>query len=645
MGKQGKTNAQPVAPNVIIDFLKGIMPFSQLEESTLKKLAKHFKIDFFPKGTKLLVAGETDVEHFYLIQQGGVKCYLINEEGEITLKDYRGEGDYIGALGIIRNSKANLNVETVEDTFCFVLPKEIFLELIKKETGFAQYFLKSFSEKYVKTAYSELRNYRITIPSTEDLYLFSVEAKDIIKPPLITVNSGDSIQKAASKMSEHRVGSVLIESCNSPGEIVGIITDRDLREKVVSKGLDYRLPVNKIMSSPVQSVPYNAICFDILVKMMSTGIHHLAVEKDGKIIGVITSNDIVALQGHSPYYFLKEIGKQKTIRGLYPLAQKLPDIIKNLIKEGAKAGNITRITAILNDHIVSRMLTLLEEEMGAPPVGYCWLLMGSEGRREQTFKTDQDNAIVYWDPEDERLAKESREYFSEFAKKAIDHLVNCGYPPCPGNIMASNPKWCQSLSVWEEYFNRWISTPEPEEVLHASIFFDFRGAYGHMAIATTLKDFLIEKTQQDKVYLWHMARETVSAGVPLSFFRNFIVEKTGEHKNKLDIKKHGITPFVNFSRIMALNWGIRETNTMQRLQLLYDNGYIADDLWKTATEAYEFVMQLRLLHQLNQIEEGILPDNYINPGELTDLEKRMLKDAFRVIERLHRALESTFQLR
>ncbi|MCI5149319.1 MAG: histidine kinase, partial [Candidatus Electrothrix sp. MAN1_4] len=305
-------------------------------------------------------------------------------------------------------------------------------------------------------------------------------------------------------------------------------------------------------------------------------------------------------------------------------------------------GNISRMISILNDHILERLLTLLEEEMGPPPVLYCWLLMGSEGRREQTFKTDQDNAIIYADPKNEQQGKEAQEYFTAFARKAIDHLVECGYPLCPGEIMAVNPKWCQPLSVWKGYFEDWVGSPDPQELLHATIFFDFRAGFGKAVLADKLRQHLNTLTARQELYLLHLAGQCLSGRAPLSFFRNFIVEKNGEHKNKLDIKHQGITPFVNFARILALRYGIRETNTLARLHVLAKERILEETLWATAMDAYEMQMQLRIIHQLNQIEAERQPDNYIAPDELSELEKRMLRDAFEVIDRLHSVLKTMF---
>lgn len=630
-----------VAPEMAIDFFRNILPFSGLDDSRLNALAHHCRVDFYPKGTRLLTAGKTDITHLFLIQRGGVRAFIEDDEGEVTLKDFRGEGAYIGALGIIRGTPANLNIETVEDTFCFLLPRDIFLKLVEEEPSFTQYYLKSFSEKVVNTAYRELRHHKVSKRAGEDLYLFSVRVGDLVKT-LRKVSGDESIRQAANLMTEYGVGSLLVHDPEDEENIVGIITDRDLRTKVVASGLDYTLPVMEIMTGPVETVLSQTLCFDVLLKMMSTSIHHLAVERRGKIIGVVTSHDIMLLQGHSPYYLFKEIRGQQTYTGLYTLAQKIPEVIRGLIKEGAKAGNITQMIAILNDHIMARVLTLLEQELGSPPLPYCWLLMGSEGRREQTFKTDQDNAILYADPSSDTEKEEAEKYFKKFADNAIEHLVNCGYPLCPGEIMARNPKWCQPLSVWKGYFASWINAPDPAELLNATIFFDFRAGFGDSSLARELRTHMNKEAQDKDIFLFHLGRQCMGTRVPLSFFKNFIVDTDGKHKNHLDIKRQGLTPFVNFARVLALKYGVNETNTLARLKALFDAGFLDDDIWISANSAYELQMQQRLIHQLRQMEEGTHPDNHINPGQLSELERRMLKDAFRVIERLYSVLDKMY---
>ncbi|MEZ0328885.1 MAG: DUF294 nucleotidyltransferase-like domain-containing protein [Dissulfuribacterales bacterium] len=637
-----KKDIHTVSPEIIIQFFTKVMPFSDLNTSVLEELSSRCLIDFYPKDTLIFRQDETEVNYLYLIQKGGVKIYLKNESGEVILKDFRGEGSYIGALPIIQGTKANLNVETVEDTFCFLLPKDIFLKLIHTNPQVANYYLKSMSEKLIRTAYAELRHNKMMPRSEGTLYLFSVQVGDIIKKKPEVISPNDTVQQAAVRMAELHIGSLLVT--DERGEVMGIVTDKDLRTKVVAAGLPYDTHVAAIMTAPIYEIQAHEICFNALIAMMSQRIHHLVVKRKNELAGVITAHDIMVLQGSSPLYLFREIMAQTRIEGLYPLAKQMPSVIRNLIEEGAKANNITRMITILNDHLLDRLLTLLQEEMGPAPISFCWLSMGSEGRKEQTFHTDQDNAILYADSKNAEQAQAAQAYFKAFTRKAIDHLVACGYPPCPGNIMATNPKWCVSLNAWQNYFSRWISEPNPQEILNATIFFDFRPTYGHTELGKTLWEYLIEQCKKNTAFLYFLAQDCVSSPPPLSFFRNFIVEKDGEHKNQLDIKKRGIAPFVDFARLLSLKNGIKETNTLARMQLLYEGGHLSRELYTEMRDAYDFLMQLRLVHQLQLLEQGMTPDNYIDPASLSELEKQTLKEAFGVIGRMHGVLKNLFRV-
>ncbi len=637
-------NEQSFIPiDTVVSFLAKTLPFNRLPPETLQSLAGKCVIDFFPEGTMIFRQGVTPVDSLYLIQKGGVKSYLQNDEGEVTLKDYRGEGEYFGALPIIQGTRANLNVETVEDTFCFLIAKADFQTLLAGNAEVAQYFLRTMSAKLVKGVYAELRQQRIAPRTDGALYLFSAPVEEIAKGGLFTAPGSTTVREVARIMSDNFIGSLLLT--DEAGKIQGIVTDKDLRAKVVAKGLPFETTAATIMSAPVRTISSQAMAFDALLMMMKEKLHHLAIERGGEIVKMITTHDIMVEQGTSPLYLFREIVAQRTISGLYPLAKKVPFVIRTLIEEGAKANNITRMITVLNDHILDRLLSLMIEELGEPPLPFCWLLMGSEGRREQTFKTDQDNAILYRDCADPTLLALAEEYFSAFARAAIDHLVNCGYPLCPGEVMASNPKWRQPLSVWKEYFTTWCGVPEPQQILHSTIFFDFRPGFGNAALAEELRTMLNTTAQQGGLFLLHMARNGLSTRPPLSFFKNFIVEKDGEHKNTFDLKARGMVFFADFARLMALKYGIAEVNTLDRLRLLQEGQHLPHGLCAEIIEAYEFLMQLRLVHQLKMLEEGRQPDNYINPTDISDLERQTLKEAFAVITRLQETVRQEFSIR
>ncbi len=633
---------QSTPPDTLIAFLRTSLPFKELDEALLIRLARECVIDFFPNETLIFQQGVTEVTHFYLIQKGGVKIYLKDEEGDVTLKDFRGEGEYFGALPLIQETRANLNVETVEDTFCFLFPKESFLTLLQTAPQVTRYFLRSMSEKLVNTAYAELRHHRIAPKTDSALYLFSIPAGDIVKGPPRTIPLDKSVQHAAQLMSNDRIGSLLVE--DPAGEIIGIVTDRDLRTKVVAKGLDYTTPIKEIMTASVHSISSHAVCFDALCDMMSARIHHLLVKENTKVIGLISTHDIMVLQGTSPLSIFKEIQAQRDTKGLHALARKIPQVVRTLVEEGAKACNIARMITIMNDHILERLLELLIDEAGVPPVPFCWLFFGSEGRREQTFKTDQDNGILYASSTEPEIIETSRRYFHSLGQRAMLELQACGFPPCPGNIMASNPQWCQTEESWRGYFNQWIFKPDPQEVRNATIFFDFRAGYGNKALAQELRSYLADQAGSQELFLQHLARDCMQSRPPLSFFRNFIVEKDGQHRNRLDLKTRGLVPFVDFARVMALKYGIQETNTMDRLRLLTDGSHIPADLGRESEEAYEFILHLRLIHQMRRLENDRAPDNHIDPGDLSDLEKQTLKEAFDVVGRLLNFIRQEFHL-
>lgn len=621
-----------VAPEVAVAFLKSTMPFRELEEDALKELALHCKIDFYPKGTRLLTYNESDITHLYLIQRGGVRAFITDEDGEVVLKDYRGVGSNIGALGIIRETKANLNIETVEDTFCYLIPRDIFKELVRSVSALSHYYLKSFSDNIVTTAYTELRKNKLTRRSSEELLLFNTKAGELSKP-LFSVSATTSIQESGAIMARQGIGSLLVYVDEDPGAMIGIITDTDFRSKVIAEGRDIREPVSSIMSSPLKTVPADMLCFDVLLKMMTTSIHHLGVEQGGRITGVITSHDIMVQQGNSPYYLFKEIASQNEFEGLYLLSDKISGLVRNIINEGAKAGDIARMIALINERILAQILTLVHRHNGPAPVKYSWLMFGSEGRKEQTFKTDQDNGIVYSDPEPGRL-EEVEKYFRAFGEQVSYHLLQCGYPTCPDNVMASNPKWCLSLSGWKDRYSYWIEDGDQQEQLDASIFFDFRHGYGTEQLAVDLRDHVITCCRRTNSIIDNLCHSFLELRPPLSFFQQFLVEQNGDHRDRLDIKMRGLVPFVDFARVLSLKYGIRQTNTLTRLKRLATKMRLERDFYLEMVEAYELQMQLRVINQLSQIEQGEEPDDYIYPEQLSELEKRMLKDGFVVIGKM-----------
>jgi CBS domain-containing protein len=629
---------QPAGYDSIITFLEGTLPFSELDRPSLVRIARHCLVDFFPAGTRLLRRGVSEVDGLYLIQKGAIRLF---HEDEGVLVDIRTDGASLGALSLFNGEKAALDAETVEDTFLIKIPRDKFFEAVHLNPAIPRFYLKSFADTFLSKAFEEMRCKPAAQHEDHSLHLFSNPVGGLVSREPVSVPFGLSIQAAAREMIRHNTGSLLFREPS--GEICGIVTDTDLR-KAMALGRDLQAPAETIMSTPVESIDASAVCFDALMTMMSRNIHHLVVRSHDKVQGVISSHDIMLLQGRSPMSVFREIASRTTIAGLYPLHDSITPVIRTLVQQGAKAGNITRMIAILNDQIITRLIELMLRELGPPPVKFCLLLMGSEGRREQTFATDQDNALIIENCGVDFLERAAETYFSAFTERMVGHLINCGFPRCPGDMMASNPVWRGTLDAWKGRVDTWVAAPEPQRVLASSVFFDFRGVCGHKDLAENLRQHVTSACAGKDLFLRYLAADCLNARPPLTFFKNFMVEKDGEHKNTLDIKGRGLLPFMDFARVMSLYHGIRETGTLTRLDLLHQAGHLSRDLYHEAREAFEFLLHARLMHQLEQMEAGQKPDNRIDPGTLSALEKRTLREAFGVITALHGVLRETFRL-
>lgn len=627
-----KSGRFAVTPSVVLQLLRNTLPFSDLDKGILEDLAGKCLIDFFPRGTLIFEQDVTEVSYFHLIQKGGVKIFSTTSDTVTTLKDFGGEGETFGALPMVKGLKADINVETLEDTFCLLIEKATFLELLREHPSLAQYYMESFSQDLMFSAYAELRFERIRAKSGDSCYLFNNQVGDLIRTPPEVVSGTTTVREAASTMTRLGIDSLLVR--DEAKSVMGIITNKDLRTKVVAAGLDHATPVQLIMVAPASSIPAQASCFEALLKMMKEQADHLAVENRKKIMGVITSRDIMVFQGVSPLHLFREAVSQRSLEGLCDMSRRIPNLVRALVEQGAKADDITPMITLLNDRILNSMLNLIQKDIGPPPAPFCWLALGSDGRREQIFRSDQDNALIYENPEDSREREAAEAYFETLTWKAVDSLVASGYPRCPGDIMASNPRWRKPRPVWEGYFNHWMSSSDLREISQVASFLDFRGGPGDTTIADSLRQWVVAQSERHGAFLMRIAEDCLQNWPPLSFFRNLIVEKDGKHRNRLDLKTRGILPFVNFARLMALRHGISETNTLARLRLASENGYLSRKFYLDAREAYEFLSQLLLVRQLEMVERGAVPGSFADPSELSELEKRMLKEVFAVIERM-----------
>jgi CBS domain-containing protein len=346
----------------------------------------------------------------------------------------------------------------------------------------------------------------------------------------------------------------------------------------------------------------------------------------------------------SPLFITRELEHQTDPAGLRRVLDQAQRVLPVLLQQGIRAGQLGWLMADLNDQLVRRVLELTEAALGPPPVPYCWLVLGSEGRREQAFKTDQDNALIYADPPPP-AADVTRAYFLEFGRQAVAGLIEAGFPPCAGQYTADNPQWAQPLSGWFEHFRHWVATWEPDEATNFLIFFDFRGIHGDLSLAEQLRHFTFALLSEQPRFLTRLAHLSASMPPPVGFLGQFTVEHSGEHKDEFDLKHRGLVPIVDLARFLALQSHLGETNTLNRLEQVKDAGYLPADLAHELAQAFEFMLNLRIRHQWQQVQAHQPPSNHINPKHLSALDRSFLREAFKIIARAQAVLREKSHLK
>jgi PAS domain S-box-containing protein len=446
--------------------------------------------------------------------------------------------------------------------------------------------------------------------------------------------------RAAALMAQAKSSAIVVKAPG--GEPVGIVTDQDLRNRVLAAGVGSSVPVSRIMSAPLTRITDHALLFEAAQTMQEHNIQHLVVTDDrGEAIGVLNGSEILHGQRHALALLLSEIKSSLWPESLKESQAKLPVFVKALLESGARVEHITRIMSTVSDAIMIRLIELAEAELGPPPAPYSFIVMGSPARDEQTLATDQDNAIVYSDIEPER-EDEVRRYFLKLGERVCDWLDLAGYRKCKGNTMASNPRWCQPMSRWREYLTSYVTVGTPQDLLDVNIVFDFRCARGEARHIAELRGHLRDLLKNGQAaFFFHLADSTLRFKPPVGFFGNIQIETSGRHAAAFNIKS-AIIPLVNFARIYALRQGYEETNTLARLRRLRDDGILLPSSHDELVQAYAALMQMRLAHQATQWSEGVEPDNQIDLRKLTALERMVLKKVFADITVFQARLETDF---
>lgn len=474
--------------------------------------------------------------------------------------------------------------------------------------------------------------------------MFARRVRDVVARAPVTCGAGESAREIARRLTRERVGSVVVT--DGAARPLGIVTDRDLRGKVVAEGRDAATtPAAAIMSSPLVTIRPDAFAWEAVLEMTRREIHHLGVLDGERLAGVVSSSDLLVPHTTHPVTLAREIGRAASAAALAALGQRVTALVRVLVEEGGSATDIGEMVAELNDRVVARVLTLAvaaqEAAAGPAPVGWAWLAFGSEARREQTLRTDQDNGLVYADPPPEARAAAAG-WFARLGTAAVDLLVAAGVPRCEGDVMASNPRWCQPLAVWAEYFRGWMRVTAPGPLLSAAIVFDLRPVAGDLALGVTLRELLRAEAPGQRAFLRFLAHDVVSHRPPLTLLRHLAVPRRGPGRGRIDVKFAGAQQVVGAARLAALELGLAETNTVARLRGAVARGWHGEGEVAELVDGYRHLLRLRLVHQLDQLGRGERADNLVEPAALRRADRLLLVDALRTVARLQAELRERY---
>ena len=620
--------------NLITDrvayFLKDYPPFSEMEQSDLDQIADKITVKYFRPDEYLFKEGDEQSGFCFVLNQGNIKLFK-NESLKEVLVDQCEPGDIFGVRSIITKSHYSMTAQSVEESLVYAIPKELFERLFRNNPSFSSYFASGYAagQVIVRSDHATQSPMKASVIAPKMEYTKEV----------ITCHEA-SIAEAASIMSQHGVGSIIIT--NQKNCPLGIVTDTDLRNKVLAKGKDPNDSVKSIMSSPVKAIKESVTLSEVMMEMIRTGVHHLVVTADGThetaVRGIISDHDVVMSQQNHPASLLKSIKRSTNPSEWSVIRDKAEVMLQEFLDQEVKTSLIATLITKINDTIIEKAIALaLEKYPEAASVNFCWLSLGSEGREEQLLRTDQDNAILFEDSQDN---EQTQKLLLNVAVEVNAILVQCGFVECPAQIMAKNPKYCQPISEWKAYFDSWIQTPDPKAVMNSTIFFDYRSGFGGPDLIDQLDKYLIQAVRKNPIFLNFLAQNSLQNPPPLSFFKNFLVERGGEHKDEFDIKKRAMMPLADTARLLLLDHHVSGIqNTVERYHKLAELEPNNRELYEAAAESYEIFMAHRASNGLKNGDSG----RFIDLNDLNKLEKQVLKNAFLSIKELQDITKVRFQ--
>ncbi len=614
-----------------IEILKKTAPFDLLPEDVLMEVSELLEEVKYNKELVIYQQEMTKMNGVDIIVKGEYESFFYDSTQNKRNIRLHGPFYVYGGISVLLNRKRSLKtVVAKKGTVVFTLGRKDFAELCKTFEKFFHYFTAEFGKRMLDDEFAHF----VKRPSTYDEsyiaadQLYSSKIESIQYRPIISCPGSTPVYLAAKLMARNKVSCLFIK--DEAAEITGFITDITIRDKVVANLADAKNPVISIAEKPVVSISTKAYVYEAILMMFRTKTRYLLIEDKGEYIGFQSRNKLLSEQAQTPLVFIQSVKSASTVPELKKKWQKVPDIVTQLLERGVNAEIANQVITTVADTIAIKVIEGVIDEMGTPPAKFAFMVLGSEGRKEQTLKTDQDNAIIYEDKANEHREL-VREYFLQFAETVSSRLNDIGFSFCEGGFMAKNPSWTHSLSHWKRNYASWIEDSLAETAIKFSTFFDCRFLYGEASLMEELTIFLDAELQKPLEKLFYfMAKNALQYEPPLTFFKNIRTTTVGSQE-VFDIKK-AMTPIVDLVRVYALQNRVFNVNTGERLKTLKEKGVFTETAYNELNQSYYLLMSMRLKSQANQIMiDKKDPNNYIDLNGLTKIEQGTLIEIFKTI--------------
>ncbi|CAM3074842.1 DUF294 domain-containing protein [Paracoccus nototheniae] len=591
----------------IVDFIATVHPYDSLTRDELARVADFFSRRPFAPGDLIYEFGDR-LPGLYLIESGHVAVTDRNGDSVSQL----GPRNSFGERGLLRDGVAVTTARAMDDAVILMLPRAQVTGLIADHRAVARFFDRG----------------RGPVDRGSDVARLKVG--ELLSGKPVTCDPETPIIEAARLMRDARISSLGITEGT---RLIGLVTIRDMSSRVVAEGRDMRQPVRAVMTPDPVTLAPTALGYDVLNIMLERRISHLPVVDQGRFIGMISQSDLTRVQAISAAGLIREVAQAGDVAAMARVTGRIPELLSQLVQTRQRHEIITRMITDIADAVTRRLLDLAVADLGPAPGLWVWAACGSQGRQEQTGLSDQDNCLILapgCDPLDP--------WFAALARRVCDGLDACGYVFCPGDMMATNPRWCQPVPVWRGYFQDWIARPSPEAQMLASVMFDLRAIGGEAALLDDLHRETLQAASRNSIFVAHMIANSLKHRPPLGLIGGFATIRSGEHRHHIDMKHNGVVPVTDLARVYALQGRISAVNTRARLEDAETRGVISGSGARDLIAAYDMIQTVRLDNQAHLVRAGRKPDNYLSPADLPDFDRSHLRDAFVVVRGMQSAV-------